>query len=117
MCYLLQILVVITSTNQDYYHIPAKHIDQTQENWKDIHKITQHGLALCYKVDKVNIIEVIPIPSVLEILPVVLEIEKETILLVIVYRMPGSLGTFIYDFYRTFLKFIFTIVTFLILIP
>ena len=89
-------LLCFTETNIN--DSPAKHIDQTQDNWKDIHKSTQHGLALCYKVDKVNIIEVIQIPSVLEILPVVLEIEKETILLVIVYRMPGSLGTFIDDF-------------------
>ena len=47
---------------------------------------------------KVNIIEVIEIPSVLEVLPIVLEIEKETILLVIIYRMPGLLGSFIDDF-------------------
>ena len=55
-------------------------------------------MALCYNVSKVNIIEVIDIPSVLEILPIVLEIEKETFLLVIVYLMPGPLGSFIDDF-------------------
>ena len=55
-------------------------------------------MALCYHASKVNIIEVIEIPSVLEVLPIVLEIEKETILLVIVYRIPGSLGSFIDDF-------------------
>ena len=32
----------------------------------DIYKNTQHGLALYFKVRKVNIIEVIDIPSVLE---------------------------------------------------
>ena len=42
--------------------------------------------------------EAIEIPSVLEVLPIVLEIEKETILLVIVYHMPGPLGSFIGDF-------------------
>ena len=42
--------------------------------------------------------EAIEIPNVLEVLPIVLEIEKETILLVIVYRMPGPLGSFIGDF-------------------
>ena len=31
-------------------------------------------------------------------LPIVLEIEKDTILLVIVYRMPAPLGSFIDDF-------------------
>ena len=34
--------------------------------------------SLCYNLSKVNIIEVIDIPSVLEVLPIVLEIEKET---------------------------------------
>ena len=40
----------------------------------------------------------IDIASVLEVLPVVLEIEKEILLLEMVYRMPGPLGTFIGDF-------------------
>ena len=42
--------------------------------------------------------EAIEIPSVLEVLPIVLEIEKETILLVIVYRMSGPFGSLIGDF-------------------
>ena len=67
------------------------------DDWKDIHKNT-HELALCYKISKVSIIEVIGIPSVLVVLPIVLEIEKMTFLLVIVYRMLGSLGSFIDDF-------------------
>ena len=36
--------------------------------------------------------------SVFEVLSVVREIEKETLLLVIVYRIPGILSTFIKDF-------------------
>ena len=66
-------------------------------DWKDIHKNTQHGLTLCCNLSKVNIIEVIEIPSVLEVLPFVLEIEKKTILLALVYHMPGPLGSFIDD--------------------
>ena len=46
---------------------------------------------------KVNIIEVIEIRIVLEVLPIVLEIEEDIFLLVIVYRMPG-LSSFIDDF-------------------
>ena len=46
---------------------------------------------------KVNIIEVIDIPSVLEVLLVVLEMEKE-IFLVVVYSMSGHLGSFSDDF-------------------
>ena len=38
------------------------------------------------------------IPRVLEIFPVVLEIEKEALLLGWVYQMPGPLGTFINGF-------------------
>ena len=49
-------------------------------------------------MSKVNIIEVIEIASVLEVFPIVLEIEKETILLIIVYRMSDPLGSFIDDF-------------------
>ena len=75
---------------------PAKHINDILDDWKDIHKNTQHGLALCYNVSKVNI-ETIEIASVLEVLPVVLEIEKETILSIVVYCMPGPLGSFIDD--------------------
>ena len=77
---------------------PTKHIDEILGDWKDIHKSTHHGFALCYNVSKVDIIEVIEIPSVLEVLSIVLEIERETILLVIVYHMPGPLGSFIEDF-------------------
>ena len=55
---------------------PAKHIDRILDDRKDIHRNTQHGLALCYNVCKVNIIEVIEITSVLEVLPTVLEIEN-----------------------------------------
>ena len=68
------------------------------DDWKGIHDNTHHGLAVCYNVNKVNIIEVIEIPSVLEVLLIVLEIERETILLAIVYRMPGPLVSFIDDF-------------------
>ena len=49
-------------------------------------------------MSKVNIIDVIEILSVLGVLPIVLEIEKETNLLVIVYPMPGPLDSFIDDF-------------------
>ena len=49
-------------------------------------------------MSKVNIIDVIEIRIVLEVLQIGFEIEKETFLLVIVYLMPGPLGSFIDDF-------------------
>ena len=63
-----------TNINDD----PSKFTDEILNNWKDIHKNTQHGLALCYSVNQVNVIEVIDIPSVLQVLSIVREIEKET---------------------------------------
>ena len=55
-------LFCFTETNINYS--PAKHINDILDDWKDIHKNTQHGLALCYNVSKVNNIEVIEIASV-----------------------------------------------------
>ena len=46
---------------------------------------------------KVNIIEVTDIPSVLKVLIIKLEMEKETLLLAIVYCILGPLGSFIDD--------------------
>ena len=74
-----------------------QNIDEIMDDWKDIHKNILHALALCYNVSEVNMIEVIEIPSILEALPIALEIERKTILLVIVYRMLGPLGSFIED--------------------
>ena len=45
-----------------------------------------------------NINEVIDIPSIIEILPIVLELNKEPFLLVTVYCAPGPVGFFIGDF-------------------
>ena len=84
----------IYSTYSSLICFTETNMNEILEDWKDINKNTQHGLALCYNVSKVNIIEVIEIPSVLEVLPIVLEIEKETTLLVIVYCIPGPLGSF-----------------------
>ena len=48
-------------------------------------------------MSKENIIDVIDIPSTIEILPIVLEINKEAFLLV-VYQAPGPVGPFIDKF-------------------
>ena len=50
-------------------------------------------------MSRANTIEVIEMPIVLNILPIALEIEKETLLFAIVYQMPVSLGSFIDDFF------------------
>ena len=69
-------LFCFTETNLN--DSPAKHIYEVLDDWKDIHKNTQHRLALCYNLSKVNRTEVIEIHRVFELLPIVLEIEKET---------------------------------------
>ena len=43
---------------------PTKHVDEILDDWNDIHKNTQHGLALCYNMSKLNIIEVVEKPIV-----------------------------------------------------
>ena len=48
-------------------------------------------------MSKVHIIEVFEIDSVLEVLPIILKKEKETMLQVIVYHMQAALGSFIDD--------------------
>ena len=67
-------LLCFIETNINDSH--SKYIDEILDNWKDVNKNTHYGLALCYNVSKVNIIEVIEIPCILEVLPIVLEIEN-----------------------------------------
>ena len=50
---------------------PSKCMDENLDDWKDIHKNTRHGLALCYNVSQVNM-EVIDISSAVGVLPIVL---------------------------------------------
>ena len=77
---------------------PAKH-NEIWDDWKYIHKNTQNGLAQYYKVSKENM-EIIEVHTVLKVLPIALEIKKEAILLLIVYHMPGPVGSFIDDLFH-----------------
>ena len=89
-------LLYFSETNIN--HRPLKYIDNVLNDWRDIHKNTQHDLVLCYKVNKVNIIGVIDIPSAIEVLLIVPEIGEDTFLLVILYWAPSLVGSFIDDF-------------------
>ena len=88
-------LLCFTETHCNNGHM--KHLAELQEGWNDIHKQTLHGLAICYRESDVKIIEEIQTTNTLEILPVLVEIRNECILIVLVYRTPGPLGTFIND--------------------
>ena len=63
-------LFCFTETNKN--DSSENHIDEIVDDWKDILKNMQHGLALCCNMIKVNITEVTEILSVLEVLSIVL---------------------------------------------
>ena len=89
-------LLYFSETNIN--HRSLKYTDNVLSDWRDIHKNTQYDLVLCYKVSKVNITGVIDIPSAIELLLIVPEIGEDTFLLVILYRAPSLVGSFIDDF-------------------
>ena len=97
--HLSKLLQIIVFHWNQLYDSPVKYINEVLDDLKNIHKNTQHSLALCYKVSKVNITEVVGVPSIIEILPIVLEINKETFLLAIVRHAPSPVGSFIDDFF------------------
>ena len=69
--------------------------------WKDIHEPAGHGLAICYNTEKVTVMKQYPYVGILEILPVLLKIDNEIIFLVLVYRRPGPIGTFVDNITQT----------------
>ena len=54
ICQSYSSLFCFTETNINDSSV--KYIDKVLDDWKDIHKNTQYGLVLCYKMSKVNII-------------------------------------------------------------
>ena len=72
-----------------------KRIKDYLPEWDDIHHSVLHGLTVCYNTTKVNILKKYSYTGVLEILPVLLEIGKEIIFLVLVYRPPGPISNFV----------------------
>ena len=65
--------------------------------WDGIHKLTNHDLAIFFDTEKVKTVREYRVTSVLEVLPMFIEIGDETVILVLVYRKPGALGSFIQD--------------------
>ena len=72
-----------------------KRIKTYLSGWDDIHYSVGHGLAICFNTTKVKVIKRYNYIGALEILPVLLEINKEIIFLVVVYRRPGPIGNFV----------------------
>ena len=69
----------ITSQNHSYADI-----SEYLPTWKNIHKPTEHGLAICYDTSGVTIESIPNVTSDFEILSVVIEIESKFVLLVLV---------------------------------
>ena len=65
------------------------------DKWNDIHKITDHGLAICYNINKIQFVKEFPTTVAIEIMAVLLQHENEHILVVLVYRPPGAIGAFV----------------------
>ena len=56
-----------------------------------------HGLAICFNTTKVKVLKQYDYVGFLEILPVLMQIDNEIIFLVLVYRRPGPIGSFVND--------------------
>ena len=80
-----------TNINNEYY----KNIEDYQHGWANIHKLTEHGLAICYDTTKVEIVQVFTTDDRLQLLPVLLKIEDDLVFLVLVYRPPRPIGSFV----------------------
>jgi exonuclease III len=69
---------------------PVKKIEDYASGWKSIHHpYSVHGLAICYRSDKVVVIKEFPAVNEIEMLPVLLQINDEHVLIVLVYQPPG----------------------------
>ena len=69
--------------------------------WDDIHDSLGHGLAICYNTTKVEVLKEYHYTGVLEILPVLLRVKNELMFLLLVYRFPGPIGTFVINIIET----------------
>ena len=67
-----------------------KNIEDYAPGWRSIHHPhSQHGLAVCYKTEKVVILKEFPTVNEIEMLPVLLSIDNQHVLVVVVYQPPG----------------------------
>ena len=73
----------ITSQNYSYADI-----SEYLPTWTNIHKPTEHGLAICYDTPRVTIESTPNVNPEFEILFEVMEFESKFVLLVLVYKPP-----------------------------
>ena len=70
-------------------------IDNYGNNWKSVHRFFGHGLSICYQTAKISVVEEFHIMSPIEMLPVLFKSGNIHVLIVLIYRPPGTIGTFI----------------------
>ena len=88
--------LTLVSINE-FFQDCSGHYSMRFHGWGKVSCCDFSEFSICLTTWLFGII-MIGIPSVLELLPVVVEKDKKTLLLVIVYRMTGPLGIFIDDF-------------------
>ena len=65
--------------------------------WDDIHHPSGHGLSICYDTSRVKLVHRFNYDCILQILATLMEIDGEIVFLVLLYRPPGPIGTFVND--------------------
>ena len=65
-------------------------MNQYAAGWQDIHEPTLHGLAICYKKESVQVLQVFRFPTNLEVMAIRIKIVEEVVLLCLVYCPPGQ---------------------------
>ena len=76
-------------------------IKELLPEWDDEHNTEGHGVAICYNTSKVKVLKRFDYVGMLEILPLLLDIEGEQILLIALYRPGGPIDTFVSDLITT----------------
>ena len=68
-----------------------------ENKWKSFHKLTSHGLVVCYQTCKISFVEEFPVKSPIEIQPVLFRAGDTHILIFFIYRPPGRVKKSIFD--------------------
>ena len=72
-------------------------VSHVSEEWKSVLKPTEHGLALCYNSESIELIEEFQMTNAIEIMACHLRSDLlllSDFILVVIYRKPGTIGNF-----------------------
>ena len=72
-------------------------INELLPDWDDVHSLEQQGIAICYNTTKVKILKRFTYVGILQMLPLLLDIEGEKLFLITVYRPGGPIGNFVQE--------------------